>query len=126
MKNMTKLLTIMVAVLFIVSTTQVLAATASTQTSSQTSSSKKSNKKKKKTSKKSSAKKKASIFKGTVNINRANKEELMQLPGIGEVRANAIIKSRKKKGKFKKADDLLRINGIGKQTLKGLKKHLKF
>ncbi len=50
----------------------------------------------------------------------------MELPGIGKVKAAEIIKIRKKIGKFKTADDLLKVNGIGKQTLKGFKKNLKF
>ncbi len=75
---------------------------------------------------KKSSKATTSPFKGTVNINSASKEQLMQLPGIGEVKAAEIIKTRKKSGKFKKADDLLKVDGIGEKTLKGFKKNLKF
>jgi competence ComEA-like helix-hairpin-helix protein len=71
------------------------------------------------------AKKAVKPFTGTININKASKKELMQLPGIGEEKADAILKARKK-GKFKNSDDLLEINGIGKKTLKRLKRHLIF
>lgn len=65
-------------------------------------------------------------FKGAVNVNRATKKQLMELPGIGPVKADEIIKARKKLGKFKRSDDLLKVKGIGDKTLKDIKKHLKF
>jgi len=49
----------------------------------------------------------------------------MTLPGIGEVKAEAIIKARKK-GKFNSADDVMNVSGIGEETLKKLKPFLKF
>jgi competence protein ComEA len=42
-----------------------------------------------------------------VNINKADKEELATLDGIGEERAKDIIAYRKKKGPFKKPEDLM-------------------
>jgi len=62
---------------------------------------------------------------GKININTADKETLMTLPGIGEVKAEAIIKARKK-GKFNSADDVMNVSGIGEETLKKLKPFLKF
>ena len=50
---------------------------------------------------------------GKVNINTATQEELETLPGIGEVRAKAIIDYRQINGPFVKPDDLLKVNGIG-------------
>ena len=47
-----------------------------------------------------------------LDINRATKEQLMTLPGIGESKANAIISYREKTGGFKSLDDLLKIEGI--------------
>jgi len=42
-----------------------------------------------------------------VNINTAGAEELETLPGIGEVRAAAIVRSREDDGPFVSADELL-------------------
>ncbi len=97
----------------------------SSSTANKSSEVKKTTKKVKKITKKTTNKASKS-FTGTVNINKASKEELMQLPGIGKSKAEEIIKTRKKMGKFKSADDLLKVNGIGEKTLKGMKKNLKF
>lgn len=49
---------------------------------------------------------------GKVNLNTATIEELMTLPGIGEVRAQAILDFREKNGSFQKVEDLLEVEGI--------------
>lgn len=54
-----------------------------------------------------------------ININFATKEELMKLPGVGEVTANRIIEYREKSS-FKKKEDLKNVNGIGEATYKKL------
>ncbi len=48
-------------------------------------------------------------------LNSASKAELMEINGIGEVKAAAIITERRK-GKFKSFEDLQRVEGIGEQT----------
>ena len=53
-----------------------------------------------------------------VNINTANQTELESLPGIGPVKAKAILEYRKKNGGFKNVDELTRVDGIGPVTLK--------
>ena len=48
-----------------------------------------------------------------ININTATKEELDTLPGIGPSTALKIIEYREEKWKFKNADELKEVSGIG-------------
>ena len=59
-----------------------------------------------------------------VNINTADKELLTQLPGIGPVTADSILKYRKSNGQFKSLEELTQIKGIGDKTLAKLKPYL--
>ena len=61
----------------------------------------------------------------SIDPNTANRDLLMQLPGIGEQLANRIIESRAS-GPYRQANDLLRITGIGTGTLKKLQPFLLF
>jgi competence protein ComEA len=56
-----------------------------------------------------------------VNINTADQEQLESLPGIGSVRAKAIIAYRTLNGYFLTIEDLLKVDGIGETTFDGLK-----
>lgn len=61
------------------------------------------------------------ISSGLVNINTAGKEELMTLPGVGETRAEEIIRYREQHGKFTQVEDLMNVNGIKEGTFNKLK-----
>lgn len=49
---------------------------------------------------------------GLVHLNRADKETLMTLPGIGETKADAILEYRDSHGGFTKKEELMDIPGI--------------
>ena len=55
-----------------------------------------------------------------VNVNTAGLEELDTLPGIGPVKAAAIIAWREENGPFRYPEQLLEVAGIGEKTLEGL------
>jgi competence protein ComEA len=47
-----------------------------------------------------------------ININKASKEELMTLPGVGESRAESIIKYREQQGAFQSIEEIMQVSGI--------------
>ncbi len=55
-----------------------------------------------------------------ININTADKDTLKTLPGIGDTRAEEIIRYRET-NKFSKPEDLQNISGIGSKTYEKLK-----
>ena len=52
-----------------------------------------------------------------VNINEASKTELMKLAGVGAGSAQKNIEYREAHGPFKKAQDLEKVDGVGKGVL---------
>jgi competence protein ComEA len=58
---------------------------------------------------------------GKMDLNKADLNELQNLPGIGPAKAAAIIEYREKSGKFKAVEDLKNITGIGDKTFEKLK-----
>ena len=65
-----------------------------------------------------------SLLFGAVDINSANKSQLMSLKGIGEKKADAIILYRKGTC-FQNVNGLLRVKGIGPKFIEKNKKDLK-
>ena len=60
-----------------------------------------------------------------ININNADIEELIKLPGIGQVKAKAIIDYRENIGEFKSLKELTKVKGIGEKTLEKILPYLK-
>ena len=63
-------------------------------------------------------------FLAAINVQKASKDELMCIKGIGEKKAAAIIKYRKDT-KLKSAKDLLNIKGFGKALVKNVQNDTK-
>ena len=59
-----------------------------------------------------------------VNINTATKEELLTVTGIGESKANAIIKYREDNGEFKQIEDIKNVTGIGDSLFEKIKEYI--
>lgn len=56
-----------------------------------------------------------------ININTATAEELVVLPGVGEVTAARIIAFREQNGPFRSVDDLIHVQGISDRTIDGFR-----
>jgi competence protein ComEA len=61
---------------------------------------------------------------GAVNLNTATKDELIELPGIGPAKAQAIIDYRTANGPFKSVEQLKDVKGIGAKRFEKLKPEL--
>jgi len=59
-----------------------------------------------------------------ININKAGKDEFIELKGIGEVLAARIIKYRDSYGPFKKIEDIKRVYGISEDKFQQIKEYL--
>ena len=63
----------------------------------------------------------AQLTVAAVNLNTATKEDLIALPGIGPVKAQAILDHRKANGSFKTVEELKDVKGIGAKRFEKLK-----
>ena len=55
-----------------------------------------------------------------ININTATLDQLMSLPGIGEVYASRILAYREENGPFRSVGELAKVEGIGEKRLEAL------
>lgn len=60
---------------------------------------------------------------GLIDLNTASKEQLVALPGIGDVRADSIIEWRTN-NLISSVNDLLAISGIGPATVNSIRDHV--
>ncbi len=61
---------------------------------------------------------------GRIDINSATAQELMILPGIGEVLAGRILEYRQSNGAFSSPEELLNIKGIGTGTFTAISQYI--
>ena len=57
----------------------------------------------------------------SVSINRATREELEKLPGIGPALAARIVEQRERYGPFRRAENLLLVRGISERRFRQLR-----
>lgn len=62
---------------------------------------------------------------GKVNLNTASREELMTLNGIGEAKAEAILRYREEKGKFQSVEEVKQVEGIKDGVYHKIKEQIK-
>ena len=64
----------------------------------------------------------STVFGMSLNqLNSVSKTELMEINGIGEAKAAAIMKARK----FKSFDDVLKVKGVGEKLVSNIKNDVK-
>ena len=56
-----------------------------------------------------------------VILNTATIEDLERIPGVGPKKASGILALRQRMGRFRQVEDLLRVKGIGRTTLKKIR-----
>ncbi len=56
-----------------------------------------------------------------IDLNNADRAELMQLPGVGPALAESILDHRSRQGPFRTVDDLAHVHGLGPTTLARLR-----
>ena len=64
------------------------------------------------------------VISGKISLNTATKEELMMLPGIGDAKADSIIKYREEVGAFQSIEELKEVSGIGDAIFDQIKENI--
>lgn len=61
---------------------------------------------------------------GKINLNTASLEQLMEIPGIGEAKAKAILNYRETNGSFSAIEDVMQIEGIKEGVFSKMKDYI--
>lgn len=59
-----------------------------------------------------------------VSLNRASREELERLPGVGPALAGRVVEHRERFGPFRRAEHLLMVRGISERRFEELRPHV--
>ena len=62
---------------------------------------------------------------GRIDLNTADKQDLMTLPGIGESKAERILEYRQIHGRFSSTEELMNVSGIGSGVYEKIKEYIK-
>ncbi len=61
----------------------------------------------------------------SISLNKSSKQELMRLPGVGDVMSDRIVTYRTKRGSFRQLEELMNVEGIGEKKFSKMKPYLK-
>lgn len=64
------------------------------------------------------------VQEGKIDLNKATSQELQTIPGIGQSKAEAIIKYREENGRFDRIEDLMQINGIKEASFRKMEPYI--
>lgn len=67
---------------------------------------------------------KISSVNSVININKADKQQLQNIPGVGPSMAERIVNYREENGKFKSVEELKNISGIGEKKFESMKEYI--
>ncbi len=63
------------------------------------------------------------LLEGKLNLNTANKQQLMMLPGVGPATADKLLAYRAQR-RFTRITHIMRVKGVGKKTYARLRPYL--